>query len=67
MCIKKMNVTNLVDSTQNAFLSTMYVWTMYFWKLLENQWVTGLCVKWFHNTMLSLAPHATCFTEHSHD
>jgi hypothetical protein len=34
---KKINVTNLVDSTQNAFLSTMYVWTMHLRKLLENQ------------------------------
>jgi len=58
---------NLVNSTQNAFLSTMYVWTMYLRKLLENQWVTQLRVKWFHHTMLSLALHATHFTEHSHD
>jgi len=63
----KINVINLVNWTHNAFLSTTYVWTMYLWKVLENQWVTRLCVKLFHHTMLSLALHATCFTEHSHD
>jgi hypothetical protein len=58
-------VTNLVNSTQHAFLSTMYVRTMYLWKLLENQRVTWLCVKWFHHTTLSLEPHATRFTKQS--
>jgi hypothetical protein len=63
MCKKKITVTNLVNSTQNAFLSILYVWTMYLWKLPENQRVSRLCVKWFHYTMLSLAPNATHFTE----
>jgi hypothetical protein len=34
---KKINETNLVNSTHNAFLPTIHVWTMYWWKLLKNQ------------------------------
>jgi hypothetical protein len=49
------------------FQQCMYVWTIYLWKVLENQWVARLSVKQFHHTMLSLAPDATRFTEHSHD
>jgi hypothetical protein len=60
-------MTNLVDSTQNAFLSTTVIWTMYLRKLLENQLVTGIYVKWFHHTVLTLAPHGTHFTEHIHN
>jgi hypothetical protein len=58
---KKFNMTVLSVQLRTPFFQLiMYVWTMYLWKLLKNQWVTGIYMKWFHHTVLSFAPRVTC-------